>query len=77
MLSTGLLWKRVQPLVTKTGDTTMAKLIYEDDKGRQAEFEFSVELISTLESQHDIDGWDEIFKAFKTSIKTQIEEDDQ
>jgi len=55
----------------------MAKLIYEDDKGRQAEFEFSVELISTLESQHDIDGWDEIFKAFKTSIKTQIEEDDQ
>jgi len=55
----------------------MAKFIYEDDKGQQTEFEFSIELISALESQHNIDGLDEIFNTFKTSVKMQIEKDAQ
>lgn len=52
----------------------MAKLIYEDDEGRQTTFEFTVEMAADLESLYGIDAWDEILKSFKTIIKNQTEE---
>ena len=51
-------------------------MTYENDNGEQTSIEFSEKLISELESLHNIDGLDEMFEAFKASVKNQIEENE-
>jgi hypothetical protein len=53
----------------------MAKLIYEDDQGRQTSFEISQETITDMNTIYGINAWDEILKAFKVVIEeSQIKE---
>jgi hypothetical protein len=53
----------------------VAKLIYEDDQGRQTSFEISQETLTDMQSIYGIDAWDEVLKAFKIVIEeTQYKE---
>jgi hypothetical protein len=53
----------------------MAKLIYEDDQGRQTSFEISQEALTDIDSIYGVDAWDEVLKAFKIVIEeNQIKE---
>lgn len=46
----------------------MAKLIYETDKGEQVTFQIKEDLVTELESLHDIDAWIEIMKVIRSEI---------
>jgi hypothetical protein len=53
----------------------MAKLIYEDDRGRQTSFEISQETLTDMRFIYGVNAWDEVLKAFKVVIEeNQIEE---
>jgi hypothetical protein len=53
----------------------MAKLIYEDDQGRQTSFEISQETLADMQGIYGIDAWDKVLKAFKIVIEeTQYKE---
>jgi hypothetical protein len=53
----------------------MAKLIYEDDQGRQTSFEITQETLTDMQNIYGVSAWDEVLKAFKTVIEeTQYKE---
>jgi len=53
----------------------MAKLIYEDDQGRQTIFEIEQETLTDMQDMYGVNAWDEILKAFKIVIEeSQIKE---
>jgi hypothetical protein len=56
----------------------MAKLIYEDDHGRQSSFEISQETLKDMDAIYGVNAWDEVLKAFKVIIEeSQITETEQ
>ena len=53
----------------------MARLIYEDDNGRQTRFEITQETLTDMQNIYGVDAWDEVLKAFKILIEeTQYKE---